>query len=110
MKKIVLFVVFVILLLILILIGSRKSIVGEWELINSDDELIYFFHKDHTCSYESIGARLDCTYKLEKNHIIIHFNGNVSDNIYQYQLNKDQLIIEDDKSKQYTFQKIDNIK
>ena len=95
-----------ILFLILILTtGCKRSIVGKWKAIDTKNEYIYRFNRDKTCSYEMTVARLDCTYEVSDNKLIIFYSGNTKGNTYEYKIEGDTLIIKDDTGKDNKFSK-----
>ena len=102
MRRIILGILIFVLLLILI-ITSKKSIIGKWKSIDSKDEYYYIFNKDKTCSYEMKNARLDCTYEVDDNNVTIKYKGNTKSTKYQYKLEKKKLIIKDSSGKNHSF-------
>ena len=60
------------LIVVIIIIGNnRKTIIGKWKNIDTEDVYYYIFNKDKTCSYEMGGARLGCTYEDSQNRIVV---------------------------------------
>jgi hypothetical protein len=106
MKKYLL--IFLFILLLFVTTGCKKSIVGRWKSINTDDEFYYIFNSDNTCYYEMSNARLDCTYQDDGEKISILFKGNINKNIYNYSFKKNTLIIKDNDNNIYKFKKSKN--
>ena len=109
MKRIILWIsIFLIILALSIFIAgiiilNRKSIVGRWESIDSNFQYYYIFNKDKTCSYEMIGARLDCTYEENDNELIISYKGTDRKYTFKYRFEGDYLIIKDSTGKDNMF-------
>ncbi len=101
MKKI--FLGIILSLLLIITTGCKKSIVGRWKAIETDNTYHYIFNKDKTCSYEMMVARLDCTYEIDDEKLIILFNGNEKPNTFQYYFDNNTLIIKDNTGKENKF-------
>ena len=92
-----------IFIILFIIIGNKKSIIGKWKSIDAKDEYYYVFNKDKTCSYEMMVARLDCTYEIDDEKLIILFNGNEKPNTFQYYFDNNMLIIKDNTGKENKF-------
>lgn len=92
-----------IFIILFIIIGDKKSIIGKWKSIDAKDEYYYVFNKDKTCLYEMTSAKLNCTYKIDDNHITILYEGNEKENKFEYSFNKNNLIIKDITGKEYKF-------
>ena len=95
--------ILIIIILLLFLLINKKSIIGKWKSIDSKYEYYYIFNKDNTCSYKIIGARLNCTYKIDDNTIIINYKGNDKPKKYKYNFDKNILVIEDEHLTKYKF-------
>ena len=91
MKKV--FLGIILSLLLIITTGCKKSIVGRWKSIETDNTYHYIFNKDKTCSYEMMVARLDCTYIDDGEKLTILYKGNDKENIYNYHFEGSTLII-----------------
>ena len=102
MKKIFLV---AILLLSFLSTGCKKSIVGKWKAIDTDNEYYYIFNKDKTCSYEMTVARLNCTYEINDKILTILYEGNSKSNTFEYQFKGNNLIIKDSTGKDNEFVK-----
>ena len=84
----------VLLLLVFLTYGcGKKNIVGKWKTVESNTKYYYIFNKNNTCSYEMDVARLDCTYEINDDKLIILYNGNKKENIYNYRFEGNTLII-----------------
>ena len=81
--------------LLILTTGCKKSVVGKWKAIDSKTEYYYIFNKDKTCSYEMVGARLDCTYQEDENKLTILYNGSEIEYKLDYRFEDDMLIITD---------------
>ena len=103
MKKYYLGIIF---LLLILTTGCKKSIIGKWKVMDDKDEYYYIFNGDNTCSYEMKVARLDCTYKIDNNKIIIKYKGNSKANSFIYKLDGNTLIIKDDTGKNNKFTRV----
>ena len=109
MKRIILWVsIFLIILSILIFINgifilNKKSIIGKWESIDSDFQYYYIFNEDKTCSYEMVGARLDCTYEENDDELIISYKGTNRKYTFKFRFEDDYLIIKDSTGKDNKF-------
>ena len=103
MKKYLLGVVLISLLIITT--GCKKSIVGKWKSLDSDNDFYYIFNKDKTCSYEMTVARLGCTYEEDGKKIDILYKGNDKPNTFEYYFNGSILVIKDNANKEYRFTK-----
>ena len=90
-------------LLLFFVLKNNNSIIGKWKSIDSKYEYYYIFNKDNTCSYKIIGARLNCTYKIDDNTIIINYKGNDKPKKYKYNFDKNILVIEDEHLTKYKF-------
>jgi hypothetical protein len=102
-KKIIIAVISLLIIIQIIYICSKKTIIGKWKAIDVKDEYYYIFNKDKTCSYEMKVARLDCTYKIDENKISILYKGNKKTNTFEYQFDKEYLIIEDENHNKKKF-------
>ncbi len=108
MKKYIIGIIILLLILItilLVILLNKDNIVGKWKLINSDYELYYIFNDDKTCSYEMIGAKLDCTYEENGEELIILYKGDTVERKFNYYLKDDKLIIVDTVGKANIFSK-----
>ncbi len=94
-----------ILLLLVVITGCKKSIIGKWKAIETNNEYYFVFNKDKTCSYEMTVARLDCTYEEDGEKLTILYKGNEKDKTYQYRFDGSTLIIRDDTGKDNKFTK-----
>jgi len=94
-----------ILLLLVVITGCKKSIIGKWKAIETNNEYYYMFNKDKTCSYEMTVARLDCTYEEDGEKLTILYKGNEKPKTYQYRFDGSTLIIRDDTGKDNKFTK-----
>ena len=103
MKKYYLIVV--LFLVLFLTTGCEKSIVGKWKAIDVDNEYYYIFNKNKTCSYEMTFARLDCTYEVDGEKLIILYKGNEKANTFEYRFDGKTLIIKDDTGKDNKFTK-----
>ena len=103
MKKI--FLGIILSLLLIITTGCKKSIIGKWKAIETNNEYYYMFNKDKTCSYEMTVARLDCTYEEDGEKLTILYKGNEKPKTYQYRFDGSTLIIRDDTGKDNKFTK-----
>ena len=95
--------IILILLLFLTTGCNKKSIIGKWKSTDTKDNYYYIFNEDKTCSYEMTAARLDCTYEIDDNKITIQYKGNNKANTFEYQFEKNLLIIKDDINNEYKF-------
>lgn len=108
MKKHILWILLLLFLIFILLwvfftIKNQKSIIGKWKAIETEDEYYYIFNKDNTCSYEMTYARLDCTYKKDKETLTILYKGNNKSNTYKYHFKNKILIIKDNTGKDNKF-------
>ena len=105
MKKYLLGIILVLLLsLILVMITfNKKKIVGKWMVIDSEYEYYYIFNKDKTCSYEMVGARLDCTYHEKDDELIISYKGTDRKYTFKYRFEDNYLVIKDSTGKDNKF-------
>ena len=103
MKKYYLGILF---LLLILTTGCKKSIIGKWKAIDTKDEYYYIFNADKTCSYEMKVARLDCTYKINGDKLIVLYKGNKKANTFEYRFKGYTLIIKDSTGKDNKFSKI----
>lgn len=94
-----------ILLLLVVITGCKKSIIGKWKAIETNNEYYFVFNKDKTCSYEMTVARLDCTYEEDGEKLTILYKGNEKAKTYQYRFDGSTLIIRDDTDKDNKFTK-----
>lgn len=86
----------IIVLLLTITTGcSRTTIFGKWEAIGVSPSVIYVFNKDGTCSYETFGIRLKCTYKDKGDKLEVLYNGKEEADIYEYVIEDSILTIKD---------------
>ena len=83
--------------------GVKKSIVGKWKTIETDNEYLYICNKDKTCSYEMLVARLDCTYEDDGEKLTILYKGNKTPKTFYYHFDGSTLIIKDDAGKDNKF-------
>ena len=93
----------VLFLLLFLTTGCKKSIVGKWKAIETDNEYYYIFNKNKTCSYEMTVARLDCTYEADDEKVTILYKGSEKPKTYQYFFDGNTLIIKDDTGKDNKF-------
>lgn len=98
-------IIIVFLILFLTTGCSKKSIVGKWKSVDKKNDYYYIFNKDKTCSYEMTAARLDCTYEIKENELIILYNGNKKPTKFKYLLDGKTLIIKDENSNYSEFTK-----
>ena len=106
MKKkllIALLLALLILIILLITLGNKKSIIGKWKSIDTENDYYYIFNEDNTCSYEMKVARLDCTYEDDGKKITIIYDGSTKNNIFEYEFKNSTLIIKDVTNKEYKF-------
>ena len=105
MKKYLLgIILFLLLSLILVMIiFNKEKIVGKWMAIDSAYEYYYIFNKDKTCSYEMVGARLDCTYYEKDDELIISYKGTDRKYTFKYRFEDGKLIIQDCTGKDNKF-------
>ena len=93
------------ILLLILTTGCKKSIIGKWRTIDTDNEFYYIFNKDKTCSYEMTVARLDCTYEDDGEKLTILYKGNETAKVFQYHFDGSTLIIKDDAGRDNKFTK-----
>ena len=93
-------------LLLILSTGCKKNIIGKWKSLDKKNEYYYIFNADKSCSYEMTFARLDCTYEIEGNKLIILYKGSEKAKTYEYKFKDDTLIIKDDTGNDNKFVKI----
>ncbi len=91
------------ILLLILTTGCKKSIVGKWRAIETNNEYHYIFNKDKTCSYEMLVARLDCTYEDDGEKLTILYKGNKTPKTFYYHFDGSTLIIKDDAGRDNKF-------
>lgn len=92
-----------IFIILFIIIGNKKSVIGKWRAIETDNEYYYIFNKDKTCSYEMLVARLDCTYEDDGEKLTILYKGNETAKSFYYHFDGSTLIIKDDAGRDNKF-------
>ena len=91
------------ILLLILTTGCKKSIVGKWKAIETDNDYYYIFNKDNTCSYEMTVARLDCTYEDDGEKLTVLYKGTEKAKTFSYYFDEDTLIIKDDAGRDNKF-------
>ena len=93
----------ILFLLLFLATGCKKSIVGKWKSIDTDNEYYYIFNSDKTCAYEMTVAKLNCTYEESDSQLNILFDGNEKTSTYEYRFEDKTLIIKDSSGKDNKF-------
>ena len=94
------------LIILFLVISNKPSIVGKWKSVGKDNEYYYIFNNDKSCSYKMTAARLKCTYKVDDTKLIILYDGSKKSITFDYELDKEKLIIIDQKGKKNKFVKV----
>ena len=97
------YLIIVVFLVLFLTTGCEKSIVGKWKSTDTENQYYYIFNSDKTCSYEMDVARLDCTYEVDGEKLIILYKGNENTNTFEYRFDGKTLIIKDDTGKDNKF-------
>ena len=96
-------IILLIISIIFIFFLKKDSIIGKWKAVDLEYELYYLFNEDNTCSYEMVGAKLDCTYEIKDDELIILYKGNAQEYTFKYTLKDNKLIIKDNTGKDNKF-------
>lgn len=99
------FLVIVLISVVFLTTGCKKHVVGKWKSIESEYEYYYIFNKDKTCSYEMVGAKLECTYVEDDNKLTILYKGTTREYIFDYRFEDGNLIITDNTGNDNKFVK-----
>ena len=94
------------LIILFLVVSNKKSIVGKWKSVGKKNEFYYIFNTDKSCSYKMTAAKLNCTYKLDDSKLIILYDGSKKNITFDYEFEKDKLIIIDQKGNKNKFVKV----
>ena len=108
MKKYFLALIPISIIIVYLVLTTEKenSIIGKWKSVDATSEFYYIFNEDKTCSYEMDVARLGCTYELEENKISILYKGNSDVKTFNYKIDGNSLIIQEESSQENKFIKV----